>query len=523
MATALRWARSLASTFKRGRTGRSVPAAMLAVMAWAGLCSGLTASSQSGAGLSGAVAAASPRAVQTPPLSWHDCGGGLQCASLRVPLSYAHPNGRTIRLALARYPSASRGKRIGSLVINPGGPGASGVQFLRQVAAAFAPDVLDHFDIVSWDPRGVGQSAPVVCESGAGLDRFFSLPSSPSTPAQVAAVVSATKAFDEGCVKRSGLALLRNISTRDTARDLDRIRAALGDSKLTYLGFSYGTFIGAMYAHLFPTHVRAMVLDGAVDPALTTEQEDLQQAVGFETDLNDFLSWCEDGGNGCALDQGGGAQAAFQRVLARLQEGPIPTGHPQQPRLEAGLGFYGLAEGLYSTQTWPQLADALAGILHNNGSQLLGMANDYTGRNPNGTYQNILEADTAVSCLDKPSPTSLATYEADAAAWAKVAPVFGPAEAWGPLACAYWPVGPVEQAAPLSAPGAPPIVVVGSTNDPATPYSWAQALASQLSGVLVTRVGAGHTGYFFSNCVEQAANAYLIGLKVPSPGLTCQS
>lgn len=517
MATGLRRRRWLSSTLKRGRACRSAVATVLALTAWAGLCSGLSAS-----GLSATGTSARPRAEQAP-LSWHGCGGGLQCASLAVPLSYAHPNGRTIRLALARLPSTSPRQRIGSLLINPGGPGASGVQFLREVVGAFAPDILDHFDIVSWDPRGVGQSDPVECESGPALDRFFSLPASPTTMAQVASVVSATKAFDEGCVKRSGLSLLRNISTEDTARDLDRIRAALGDSKLNYLGFSYGTFIGAMYAHLFPTHIRAMVLDGAVDPALTTEQEDLQQAEGFETDLNDFLSWCEDGSNGCALYQSGGVQAAFQRVLKRLQEGPVPTGHRQQPTLDAGLGFYGLAEGLYSTDTWSQLGDALAAILDNKGGQLLSLANDYTGRNPNGTYQNILEADTAISCLDKPVPSSLARYEADAAAWAKVAPVFGPSEAWGPLACAYWPVPPVEQAGPLSAPGAPPIVVVGTTNDPATPYAWAQALASQLSGVLITRVGAGHTGYFFSTCVEQAANAYLIGLKVPSPGLTCQS
>jgi pimeloyl-ACP methyl ester carboxylesterase len=376
---------------------------------------------------------------------------------------------------------------------------------------------------VSWDPRGVGQSAPVTCESGQALDRFFSLPAAPSTPAQVAQVVAATKAFDEGCVRRSGLALLRNVSTAETARDLDRIRAALGDSKLTYLGFSYGTFIGTMYAHLFPTHVRAMVLDGAVDPALTTEQEDLQQAEGFETDLGDFLSWCQQQGAGCPLDQAGGAQASFERALERLQEGPVPAGQDHRS-VDSGLGLYGLAEGLYSTQTWPQLADALAGVLRDDGSQLLGMADNYTGRNPNGSYQNILEANTAISCLDKPAPTSLAAYEADAVAWAQAAPVFGPSEAWGTLSCAYWPVPPVEQPGPLAAPGAPPIVVVGSTNDPATPYSWAQALASQLgSGVLVTRVGAGHTGYFFSNCVEQLANAYLVSLKVPRPGTVCPS
>jgi pimeloyl-ACP methyl ester carboxylesterase len=500
---------------RRGR--RSLTAVVLALVAWAGLCSGLSAWGLTPSGL-----AAAPKSGAATTLSWHDCGGGFQCANLAVPLSYAHPNGRTISLALARFPSSSRGQKVGSLLINPGGPGASGIQFLREVAGSFAPDVLDRFDIVSWDPRGVGQSDPVECESGPALDRFFSLPAAPATPAEVSAVVSATKAFDEGCVRRSGLALLRNISTEDTARDLDRIRAALGDSKLTYLGFSYGTFIGAMYAHLFPTHIRAMVLDGAVDPALTTEQEDVQQAEGFETDLNDFLSWCQ-AGNSCALDQAGGVQAAFQRVLGRLQEGPVPTGHATQPSLDAGLGFYGLAEGLYSTSTWPQLAEALAAVLHNNGSQLLGLANQYTGRNANGTYQNILEADTAISCLDKPSPTSLASYEADAASWARVAPTFGPSEAWGPLSCAYWPVPPVEQAGPLSASGAPPIVVVGSTNDPATPYSWAQALAGQLSAVLVTRVGAGHTGYFFSNCVEQVANTYLINLKVPQPGVTCQS
>lgn len=518
MTTALEWARRLASRPGAARGRRPVTAFVLALVAWVGLCSGVNAS-----GLTASGRPASARTAPAPTLSWHGCGGGLQCASLPVPLSYAHPNGPTIKLALARLPSASSGEKIGSLLINPGGPGASGIQFLREVTGAFAPDILKHFDIVSWDPRGVGQSDPVVCESGKALDRFFALPAAPSTPAQVAQVVAATKAFDEGCVRHSGLALLRNVSTEDTARDLDRIRAALGDSKLTYLGFSYGTFIGTLYAHLFPTHIRAMVLDGAIDPALTTQQEDLQQAEGFETDLNDFLSWCQTPGNGCALDQAGGVEATFQRVEARLDEGSIPTGHAAQPTLDAGLGLYGLADGLYATSSWPQLANALAAVLRDRGSPLLDMANDYTGRNSNGTYQNLLEADTAISCLDRPSPTSLATYEADAAAWAKVAPVFGPSEAWGPLSCAYWPVAPVEQAGALSAPGAPPIVVVGSTDDPATPYSWAQALASQLNGVLVTRVGAGHTGYFFSTCVEQVANAYLVNLKVPHSGTVCQS
>lgn len=496
---------------------RSAIASLLALVTWAGLCS---------AGVAAAGAARAPGGArsgeQGSTLSWHSCGGGFQCASLQVPLSYAHPKGRTIRLAVARLPAVSRRQRIGSLFINPGGPGASGIQFLRAVAGAFAPDILDHFDIVSWDPRGVGQSDPVTCASGPALDKFFSLPAAPSTPAQVAEVVSATKAFDKGCVRRSGLALLRNVSTADTARDLDRLRAAVGDRKLTYLGFSYGTFIGAMYAHLFPTHIRAMVLDGAVDPALTTEQEDLQQAQGFETDLADFLSWCQ-ARSSCALDQAGGAQASFQRAWARLQQGPVPTDNRHRP-LDSGLGLYGLAEGLYSTQTWPQLADALAGLLNNNGTSLLSMADDYTGRHSNGTYDNILQADTAISCLDKPVPTSLATYQADAAAWAKVAPTFGPSEAWGTLSCAYWPIPAQEKVGPLTAPGAPPMIVVGSTNDPATPYAWAQALTGQLgSAVLVTRVGAGHTGYFFSNCVEQLANAYLIHLTVPRQGMVCQS
>ncbi|MGH9062629.1 MAG: alpha/beta hydrolase [Acidimicrobiales bacterium] len=502
---------------------------------------GSTSTSGAPAPSSSPTPSASTASPSTTALSWHGCGGSFQCATLPVPLDYANPKAGTVDLALVRLPASDPAHRVGDLLVNPGGPGASGVDFVRQQSSLFSPALRAHFDIVGFDPRGVGRSDPVRCENGQALASYIDLEPAPSTASGVQALVAASRELAKDCAARSGKALLARVATVDAARDMDRIRAALHDAKLSYLGFSYGTFLGATYANLFPTHVRAMALDGALDPTLTTEQLDLQQAKGFELDLHDFLAHCQSDpscpllgaaagssaspAGSSASPAGSSAGAAFDRALARIRSGPpLPTGPGSARTLGPGEGYLGIIAALYSESTWPVLAAGLAQVLQGDGYILLSLSDAYTQRQPNGTYSNELAANTAINCVDRPSPTDLATYRADAARFARAAPVFGVLEAYSALTCAYWPVPPTGHPHPLTAKGAPPIVVVGTTADPATPYAWAQALAHQLSSaVLVTHVGVGHTAYGDSACVRQAVDAYLIDLTVPKPGLVCHS
>ncbi len=472
-----------------------------------------------------AVPAAAQRRV--PAVAWRSCAGKFRCTTVTVPLAYSQPSAGTIGLAVAELP-ASGPNVLGDLFMNPGGPGASGVQFLEQAATGFPAAVRQSFNLVSWDPRGVGASAPVHCVSAAETRKLLALSPAPSTPAQIAATVAATKSYVAGCVAHTSLGVLQHVSTFDTARDLDRLRAALGDAKLTYLGFSYGTFIGEVYAKLFPSHVRALVLDGAIDPALSTVAEDTAQAVGFETDLKAFFAYC-DSTPACEKQLPGGAAAQYRKLFRNFAHGGSVVasfkavfGGTQQVGL--GLAEVGVISALYTQQTWAQLGQALGQALKGNGNLLAALAYGYEGLQQNGQFSNENDANSAINCVDRPSPKSLGVYESLAKRLAKLAPDFGAATAWGSLACAYWPVAPQSSPGAIHAPRAPPIVVVGSTGDPATPYAWAQAVASELArGVLLTRTGPGHTGYFSSSCVQQAVDTYLLDLTTPAAGTVCPS
>ena len=453
-------------------------------------------------------------------VAWSSCGGGFQCTGVRVPLDYARPNGRTLRLAVIRLPATGPGRPLGDLFLNPGGPGASGVQFLREAAAAFPAAVRARFDLVSFDPRGIGASDPVHCLSDRQLTAYLAADPDPTTAAQRAAAIALAEQFARGCEQKSG-ALLPYVGTIDVARDLDVLRAALGQARLTYLGFSYGTFLGALYAQLFPTHIRAMVLDGALDPRLTSIRLAQVQAVGFQRDLGDFLAWCVSS-SGCPLGRTvAAAKRTVLRLAASVQRHPVPGG--AAGTLASGDFFAGLAAGLYDPTTgWPDLRLALQELNDGDGSTMLALADELAGRNPNGTWTNELEANTAVNCIDRPNPTTVAAYAAAAARAARLAPDFGAANVWGSLVCAYWPVKPVTHPHAVRAAGAPPILVVGTTRDPATPYTWAQALAHQLaSGHLLTFVGDGHTAYLRSGCIDRQVDTYLLTLRVPAAGTTC--
>ena len=452
------------------------------------------------------------------PVQWTPCGA-LQCGTVAVPLDYDQPQLGTIQIALAMHRATDPAQRIGSLVIDPGGPGGSGVNDLPAELSVLTPELLARFDIVEFDPRGVERSSPVLCSPPSSGGSSTSTPGPlpdpvPSTPAAQLALVTNDEEYAAQCESMSGR-LLPFVGTVDTARDLDRIRQALGDAELTYFGHSYGTLLGATYAEMFPTHVRAMVLDGAIDPAMSTAQMVIEQSESFEAVLDDFFSWCAS--SGCPWRPAGGPSAAA--LLALIAQ-------TRQQRIAAGAGrstgpgelYYALLAGLYARSEWPTLADALAAAAAGNGGPADAMETTYT----TSGSTNALDAETAIDCLDHPVTGGVPGLQALAAQAAVQAPVFGPLLAWGESTCAVWPVPPTRAPQATTAVGSPPIVVVGATKDPATPYVWAQRLASELQhGVLVTWQGENHVAYYYSACVRAIDQAYFVGGTLPAPGTVC--
>jgi pimeloyl-ACP methyl ester carboxylesterase len=451
-------------------------------------------------------------------LRWAPCREGFTCATLRVPLDYRRPADGDISVAVIRLPAS--GRRLGSLLINPGGPGSSGVDYARAATSVLSSALRYRFDAVGFDPRGVGLSTPLKCADDRQLDALLQAPTAPRNAAETADTVRAAHGLASGCRSRAAR-LLPHVGTLDVARDLDVLRAALGDAELTYLGKSYGTLLGAKYAELFPRRVRALALDGALDPTLGINALNAGQAAGFEANLREFLRAC--GTAGACGASPADASARLDRLLARIAGTPLPApSAPGNRRLTVGEATFGLAGGLYSRASWPMLAVAVLAAEAGDGSGLLQLSDQLAERDRNGHFSNQLEINNAVNCLDRPATRGLAGYAQQAAALRLVAPRFGPTLGWGNLACAYWPVPPTDRPGPVRAPGAPPILVVGTTNDPATPYAWAVGLSRQLPGVLLTYDAFGHTAYRRgSECVDRAVDAYLISLQLPTAGTRC--
>ena len=456
-------------------------------------------------------------------LRWRPCDHGFQCARLLVPFDYQRPGWRRFSLPVIRLPDTRPRSRIGSLVVNPGGPGASGVQYALEARSQVSTAVRARFDVVGFDPRGVAGSIPAVhCLTDAQLDRYFATSDAPGKTAQLASVVTESKLFARGCQEHSG-ALLPYVGTANAARDMDVLRAALGDAKLTYLGKSYGTYLGTWYAQLFPAHVRALVLDGAVDPGESGFGMNLTQAQGFQVALRSFVADCLRR-SACPFPRGETVTAAIGRIQAMLNQAarkPLRSQIAGQPG-DSALLLNGIAAALYATSYWPYLRVGLTAAFEGNGTVLVALGNLLVERDRNGHYSNLVQAETAVDCVDRPWPRALPAWQAAAAQAARAAPQFGAAITWGSLGCAYWPV---RAAAPvrLRGKGAPPILVVGTTRDPATPFRWARALAGDLtSGVLLGWYGDGHTAYMRgSSCVDSAVDKYLISLAVPRTGTMC--
>ena len=468
----------------------------------------------------GGSTAATTIASTNAALAWVDCpdaGPRLQCATLTVPVDYSDPTGKTIDLALMRLPAGSDSQRIGSLLVNPGGPGAPGTELVESASSFWPKRIRDRFDIVSWDPRGTGGSAPIDCVSD--LDHYFSEPDpSPDTPAENQELVDTAQQFDDACEKSDG-PMLAHISTVDTTRDMDRVRAALGEDTISYMGLSYGSELGATYATMFPTHIRAMVLDGAIDPELDGIQTARAQAIGAEHALDTFLADCS-AHRTCAFNNNGDAEGAFDRLMADLDAHPLPPPDKGRPEVGQGIAINGVIAALYSTDLWPSLADALDQAEHGNGEGLLALNDSYLEYNDNGTWSNTYEAFIAISCLDDPVPRDISEYAAIADDFQKVAPRLGRSFASG-YQCALWPVPP-QPGPKITGAGAPPILVVGTTGDPFTPLEQTKALATALeSGVLLVREGEGHTAYGQDTCIDDAIDDYLISLTVPADGTQC--
>ncbi|MFF8831744.1 alpha/beta hydrolase [Streptomyces sp. NPDC015131] len=457
-------------------------------------------------------------------LSWRACGvEGFQCATLKVPLDYAEPDGEQIRLAVSRVRATGPGARIGSLLVNPGGPGGSAVGYLQGYAGIGYPaPVRARYDMVAVDPRGVARSEPVRCLDGPRMDAYTQVDQTPDDDRETARLAASFRDFAAGCQKLSGR-VLPHVSTVESARDMDILRAVLGDKKLNYVGASYGTFLGATYAELFPTRTGRLVLDGAMDPSLPTAELNRDQTAGFETAFRAFAADCVKQPD-CPLGTGStaAASARLKAFFAALDAKPVPTGE-SRPLGEA-LATTGVIAAMYDESAWPQLREALTRAMGGEGSSLLALADSYYEREEDGTYSNLMYANAAVNCLDQP-PAFTGPAEAAAAvpSFEKASPVFGKGLAWASLNCAYWPAKATGAAHRIEARGAAPIVVVGTTRDPATPYKWARSLAAQLSsGTLLTYDGDGHTAYGRgSDCVDTAINTYLLDGTVPPPGKRC--
>ena len=455
-------------------------------------------------------------------LSWSKCGPN-QCARLTVPIDYSDPDGDTVKLAVLRVAAKSPSKRIGSLIVNPGGPGASAASYASAADFIVTKRVRAAYDIVGFDPRGVGSSSPIKCMSDRELESYLGSDPTPDDKTEEQQFADMAKAFADQC-KANGGPLLGHVSTIEAAKDMDVLRAALGETKLDYLGQSYGTFLGATYADLFPTKVGKFVLDGVVDPNLTWSQANEGQAVGFETATRAYVQDCVRKGD-CPL--GGSLESGMQRLrdfLKALDAKPLPLDDPYVKELTEGWGSVGIAAAMYDVRLWGQLTEALRAAFGGSGDRLMALADQYAHRDDQGNYDdNLLQVIFPVNCLDKSESRDLAHYESDERSLSAKAPTWGPFLAWGSMPCGFWPVPANNAPKKITAAGSGPIVVVGNTRDPATPYKWAQALAATLeNGHLISYDGDGHAAYNRSNsCVNNAVDAYLLDGKVPPAALRC--
>lgn len=476
--------------------------------------------------ITGCSASVEP-SVRPSSVAWTPCPGQavLECGRIDVPRSADDSNAGSVTLALARLPATDPGRRIGSLLLHFGGPGSSGIEMLSVVGRSIVPDeIAARFDLVAFDQRGVGRTSPVDCLDDRSLDAYVSeeIPPRDPNPDDLATAWASAQSFAAACAAKNSSDVLGSLSSNTTVDDMEAIRVALGDPGLTYLGFSYGGMLGALYADTYPKSVRAMVLDGAVEPGIGFEARLIEQAVAFENGLSRFLIDC-DRRPACpfASEVEIGATEAFDALMARLRLTPIALEDGRL--LNEGMALSGVMAGLYARETWGTIAAGLAQAEQGDGSILAALADSYVGRDADGGYENnSVEANTAINCTDYVAERNPEFYDALAERSRISAPRFATLLAYSGLTCAAWPAAadPVERVTGVDA---PPILVIGTSGDPAAPYSWSVRLADQLeSGILLTYRSAGHTAVGTGNpCIDAAVAAYLVDLNLPAAGALC--
>ncbi|MGQ4387246.1 alpha/beta hydrolase [Streptomyces sp. SAS_270] len=474
-------------------------------------------------------------------LSWKDCpapseseGGGdapsplpggaqWSCATMKAPLDWAKPKGETIGIALIRAKaSGDPARRVGSLVFNFGGPGGSGVTALPSFGEDYTK-LRTRYDLVSFDPRGVGRSAGVKCENDEQLDEYFQQDATPDDAAEQKKLLESTRAFNAACERNSGKSL-PHLRTTDAARDMDLMRQVLGDDRLHYFGISYGTELGGVYAHLFPKKVGRAVFDAVVDPTQNPEQGSLAQAKGFQLALGNFAEDCTSKTADCPIgDSAQDVEDRIAKLLKDLDSKPIQGIFPRELTQTAATS--GIAQALYSKDFWEYLVEGLDQAYVGNGRDLMVLADSLNGRNNDGQYSNMAAANVSINCADEKPRYTAADVQAKLPEFRAASPVFGDYLAWSMVTCTDWAVAGAADHADVSAPGAAPILVVGNTGDPATPYEGARKMADELGrgvGVELTYKGQGHGAYDSGNkCVHSAVDGYLLEGKVPSTGTVC--
>ncbi len=453
------------------------------------------------------------------PVEWGEFNDAVDVATIDVPVDYAKPNGPRFELFVARFNALDPQQRIGSLLVNPGGPGFGGSDLALYAAQIYDRSLLERFDIIGWDPRGTGQSTPPI-DCIDDYDPYFTeIDSTPESDAEHDVLVETAKDFARQCLGKNH-DIIQHVGTNDSARDMDTIRRALGEDQISYFGFSYGSELGAAWATLFPATVRAAVLDGASDPEADALESELQQLAGFEASLATFLARCSDDSD-CAFHNGGDAEGAFDALMTELDRRPVDSA-PDRPPVNRDVALTAVAQAMYSETFWPALAESLADAQSGDGRGLLALNDSYYQRAPDGSYGNELEAFQAISCADIAERTSVEETDAESAQLTAVAPRLVPQGSAGGYWCTFFPTS-ISPRVGITGVGAGPIVVIGTTGDPATPFESTVRMADVLEdGRLVTVDADQHTGYGVNQCVIDVVNDYLIDLKPPADGTECR-
>ena len=439
-------------------------------------------------------------------LQWESCYENYQCTDLLVPIDYTELKTGTFNISVLKYPTTGA-KKLGSLIVNPGGPGGSGVDYAYAAEYLFTPAILNVYDIVGFDPRGVGRSEPIICLSDKELDANYASDSKPDNEQEFAQTLIESKKFIQQCQEKNKH--LTSFSTANAARDMDILRQAVGDKQLNYMGKSYGTFLGTLYAQFFPEKVGRMVLDGAVDPSIPNFQQGLTQAIGFDKAFAVFVTDCAKRSD-CPLPKDNKAAIdEMKKILSQLEKKP-------NKRLSESLALLGTASALYDSATgWPKLRAAIKAVKQGKAEKFLELADEYTGHTKDGYTNNEFDSGSIIDCLDSTDNRSVVEMKADAKAFAKQAPLFGPYLAYGGLVCQYFETPEGTEVLPTKT--ANPIVIIGTTGDPATPYEWAQGLHKILTNsVLISLTGDGHTGQGQGNkCVDGQVDDFYLENKTP--------